>query len=342
MNPRERILAALNHRDPDRVPRFEIWIDALWKELGRGDSVSSSVDQGQDCIMMPTRAQLGDAAEKDGSDEWGRIWCRGTYAGGVGDTDDDIRRYTLPLAAAGRLFDAGRIAAVRSLYPDHALIYGSHIGPFTATYLSMGFDRFFLRLADDMKFVEKLMALRTEWCLSVFDEAVRRGAEVLVLGDDAAHKDGPMISPRLWRELVLPHHQRIVREAKVPVIWHSDGNIQALLPMAVEAGFAGVHGLDPSAGLDLGRIRNQFGSQLALIGNFDVRLLCGSDLAAVRSEVARCYEQGGGGGGYMISTCNSIFEGMNPPAVKEMFRGQAELCGNGRGSLIPSIEEGKP
>jgi uroporphyrinogen decarboxylase len=103
--------------------------------------------------------------------------------------------------------------------------------------------------------------------------------------------------------------------------------------MAVEAGFAGVHGLDPSAGMDLGRIRREYGSRLALIGNIDVRVLCGSDLTAVRSEVARCYEQGGGGGGYMISTCNSIFEGMNPLAVKTMFSCQAELIGNGRGSV---------
>lgn len=283
--------------------------------------------------MMPTRAQLGDAAGKDGIDEWGRIWHRGTYAGGVVDTDDDIRRFSPPLSAAARLFETGRIAAVRTLYPEHALIYGSHIGPFTAAYLSMGFDRFFLRLSDDVAFVEKLMAVRMEWCLAVFDEAVRQGAEVLVLGDDAAHKDGPMISPRLWRDLVLPHHRRIVREAKVPVIWHSDGNIQALLPMAVEAGFAGVHGLDPSAGLDLGRIRREYGSRLALIGNIDVRVLCGSDLAAVRSEVGRCYEQGGGEGGFMISTCNSIFEGMNPLAVKEMFRRQAEFDADSPGPL---------
>jgi uroporphyrinogen decarboxylase len=333
MNSRERIQAALNHRVPDRVPHFEVWIDALWNELGQGDPVTAAVAQGQDCIMMPTRAQLADAAGKDGIDEWGRAWCRGLYVGGVVDTVDDTRRYSPSPAHAGRLFDSARIAEARSRHPGHALIYGSHIGPFTATYLAMGFDRFFLRLSDDLSFVERLLTLRTEWCLAVFDEAVRRGAEVLVLGDDAAHKDGPMISPRLWRDLVLPHHRRIVREAKAPVIWHSDGNILPLLSMAVEAGFAGVHGLDPSAGMDLERIRRQYGRQLALVGNIDVRVLCGSDLAAVRSEVARCYEQGAGEGGFMISTCNSIFEGMNPLAVTTMFRCQAEFDGSSPGSL---------
>jgi len=33
MKPRERVVAALRHQVPDRVPRFEIWIDALLEEL---------------------------------------------------------------------------------------------------------------------------------------------------------------------------------------------------------------------------------------------------------------------------------------------------------------------
>ena len=147
----------------------------------------------------------------------------------------------------------------------------------------------------------------------------------MVLADDAAHNEGPMISPEMWRECVLPLHRRIVDSFEVPVIWHSDGNIEQLLPMAVEAGFAGVHGLEPSAGMDLGRIKREFGRDLTLIGNIDVNVLCGSDLEAVRSEVTRCIDQGAPGGGYMIATCNSIFEGMNPATVAEMFRHQQEI-----------------
>jgi uroporphyrinogen decarboxylase len=60
----------------------------------------------------------------------------------------------------------------------------------------------------------------------------------------------------------------------------------------MEAGFIGVHGLEPAAGMDLGQIKREFGSDLVLIGNVDVRVLCDSDLGAVRREVARCIEQG--------------------------------------------------
>jgi uroporphyrinogen decarboxylase len=323
MRPRDRVQAALRHAPVDRVPRFEIWIDAFIDELGGGDPAAAYVDQGQDGILMPTRAQLSASAATDGTDEWGRIWRQGDYVGGAVDVDADILRYSPPLETAAGLFDRERIVAVRSRYPDHVLFYGSHIGPFTAAYLAMGFDRFFLRLADDRAFVEKLIAARTEWCQAVFAKAVDLGAEILILGEDAAHRDGPMVSPRLWRDLVLPHLRRIVETATVPVLWHSDGDVRPLLAMAVEAGFTGVHGLDPSAGIDLERVKKNFGSDLVLVGNVDSRVLCGSDLPAVRAEVARGLSQGAPGGGFMLASCNSIFAGMNPAAVSAYFACQA-------------------
>ena len=136
-----------------------------------------------------------------------------------------------------------------------------------------------------------------------------------------------MISPRMWGKFILPCHRRIVDALDVPVVWHSDGNVEPLLPMAIEAGFAGFHGLEPAAGMGLARIKREFGQDLVLIGNVDVRVLCDSDLEAVRGEVDRCVEQGAPGGGYMIATCNSIFEGMDPAAVAELFRYQGEVGG---------------
>jgi uroporphyrinogen decarboxylase len=184
----------------------------------------------------------------------------------------------------------------------------------------MGFERFFFRLGEDPPFVHRLLEARTDWCIAMYQKAVSLGAEVLVLGDDAGHSQGPMVSPRIWSEFILPYHWRIVDAMDVPVIWHSDGDVRSLLPMAVEAGFVGFHGVDAVAGLDLGEAKRAFGKELVLIGNVDVRVLCGSDLGAVRREVDRCIKQGAPGGGYMIASCNSIFEGMNPTAVAEMFR----------------------
>ena len=186
--------------------------------------------------------------------------------------------------------------------------------------MAMGMERFFLNLADDPELVQRLLEHRTRWCIRMYQEAIRLGAEVVVLGDDAGSGQGPMISPAMWRRWVHPYHCRIVAALDVPVIWHSDGNVEALLPMAIEAGFMGFHGLDAAADMDLKRLKQKFGPHLTMIGNVDIRVLYAADLAAVRSEIDRCLAQGAPGGGYMLATCSSITPDMNPMAVAELFR----------------------
>jgi uroporphyrinogen decarboxylase len=324
MKPRERVFAALQKERPDRVPRFEVWIDALIDELGGGNLASAYVRAGQDGIIMPSQIPPQSNAWRDGVDEWGRVWQDGMYAGGVVKGEADLERYRTPPAYAESFFDPKQVAAVRVRYPDHCLFYGTHVGPFTAAYMAMGFERFFTALVDEPAFVHRLLADRTEWCIALFQTAIQLGAELLVLGDDAAFRAGPMIAPGMWRDHILPYHCQIVRALSVPVIWHSDGNVESLLPMAIEAGFVGVHGLEPASGVDLARVKRDH-PDLVLVGNVDVGVLANDDLVAVRSEVTRCMEQGASSPGYMIATCNSIFRGMRYESVAEMFRCEAEM-----------------
>lgn len=325
MKPRDRIFAVLNGELPDRIPRFEIWIDALIEQLGQGDPARAYVDTGQDCVMMPSRIPEGSNAWKTGIDEFGRIWQEGFYSTGVIDSREKLRQYSPSLEYVKDFFEPSEIKSVQTTYPDHCHIFGTHVGPFTAAYMAMGFERIFINLIQNPSLVHELLEHRTMWCIALYQEAIRHGAEVIVLGEDSAHSRGPMISPMMWEEHILPYHHQIVEELDVPVIWHSDGDVSELLPFAKIAGFSGIHGLDPISGISLEKVKLEYGQELVLIGNIDVRVLCEMDLQAVRSEVDRCVSQGGQGGGYMIASCNSIFEGMNPEAVAEMFRYESEV-----------------
>ena len=325
MKPRERIFAALNHQGTDRVPRFEVWIDAQYQELGVSDPCSAYAELGQDAVLMPSQSPAGSNSWNNGVDEWGRVWKDGMYLSGVVETAADVKHYTPPVSYAELFFDPRKIEAIRTKFPEHCLFFGTHIGPFMNSYMAMGVDRFCMRIGKDAAFIHALMASRTEWCLAMFKQAVELGAEVIVMGDDSAHNGGPIISPKMWREFVLPYHRQIVEALPVPLIWHSDGNIGKLLPMAVEAGFIGIHGLEPWS-MALSEIKITHGDRLVLIGNADVRLLCNDDIEAIHTEIRRCLEQGGKQG-YLFSSCNSIFAGMNPVAVREYFRYQAEIIG---------------
>ncbi|MBP8108128.1 MAG: hypothetical protein KBG20_13980 [Caldilineaceae bacterium] len=327
MNSRERVHAVLEKKLPDRIPKFEVWIDALFDELGINDPYSAYPELGQDVVLLPSQTPTGSNAWKDGVDEFGRVWRNGMYVSGAVKTPDDLKKYTPSMAYADQFFDPQLVTDIRTRYPDHCLFYGTHIGPFMGAFLAMGLEQMFMKFAMDMPFVHAVLEARTDWCLAIFKRAVGFGAEVIVMGDDSAHRGGPMISPKTWRTLILPYHQRVVDELSVPVIWHSDGKMDKLLPFAVEAGFTGVHGLETKAGNRLDEIKRDYGDRLILMGNADVNILCDADLEAVRAEVRRCAEQGGTSG-YMISSCNSIFAGMNPDAVREFFRYQGEFIGN--------------
>ncbi|MBN1224707.1 MAG: hypothetical protein JXB23_15785 [Candidatus Aminicenantes bacterium] len=324
MKPRERVFTALEHREPDRVPLFEIWIeDDMVPFFGQTDLQSTYVHLGLDCVPIPFRNPFGSSA--DGVDAWGRIWKKGQYAEGAIHTEKELLKYSPALNRVKDFFDPYEVDRVQKLYPDYCLIFGSHIAPFTAGYMAMGLERFFIQMVTNPSFVRKLLDDRTEWCMAMFEEAQNYGIDIGILGEDAGHKSGPMVSEEMWREFVFPLHRRIIDELDVPLIWHSDGDFQSFLPVAVEAGFIGIHALEPDVGMDLGIIKQKFGDKLVLVGNVDTQVLFKSDLAAVHREVERCMQQAAPGGGYMFASCNSIFPGMNPAAVREMYRYAAEI-----------------
>jgi len=75
MKPRERVLTSLEHEEPDRVPRFEVWInDDMVAELGYRDLQSAHVGLGLDSVMIPTRIPAQSNYWRNGLDEWGQIF----------------------------------------------------------------------------------------------------------------------------------------------------------------------------------------------------------------------------------------------------------------------------
>ncbi len=129
------------------------------------------------------------------------------------------------------------------------------------------------------------------------------------------------VSPSDFKELAFPYYRRIVESIPVPVFWHSEGYIRDYLPMAVEAGIKGIHGMEEAAGMNMAEIKKEFGKDLVLLGNVDGnQILFQSDLELVRKEVDRSLKEGMDGGGYMLSIAGSAHEGVHLEALLEMCR----------------------
>ena len=74
MKPRDRVFAALEHRTPDRVPKFEIWIDPFFGDPEEKEPHAVYAEMGQDAIMIPGYTAKGSNSWQEGIDEWGQVF----------------------------------------------------------------------------------------------------------------------------------------------------------------------------------------------------------------------------------------------------------------------------
>jgi uroporphyrinogen decarboxylase len=137
--------------------------------------------------------------------------------------------------------------------------------------------------------------------------------------EDFAFKTGPLVSPSLYRRFLLPRYRRLnehlTRHGVRLISLDSDGNIDVLLPLVLEAGFNHLCPLEQAANMDLVRIRREYGTAFALMGGIDKREIA-KGKQAIERELHRQAPQLLETGGYIPTIDHSI-----PPDVSyENFR----------------------
>ena len=148
-------------------------------------------------------------------------------------------------------------------------------------------------------------------------------ATVEFIGDDYADKNATMMSPRHFKEFILPGLQRCVdaaHEAGAYVVKHTDGNIMGILDMVVGTGIDALNPLEPQAGMDIGLIKQRYGDRTALIGNIDCGyVLSQAPLDEVRRTTRETIRKAAPGGGYCLSSSNSIHSSVKPENFMAMI-----------------------
>ncbi len=315
MNSRERVLAALRLERPDRVPYVEIGVDpAVANQLIGGaadaaappvliESNQRSVEEekalaramGKDNIGYVLRAPVF-ADRAPGKD--GRLF----YADGQIRSAADLGKLILPDPRSDELYrELEEFVAGKG---DFALFLLTRAG-FWAAVLSMGMERFFVALHEDRHLVEHVMDVYTDWAAAVAERVCGMGIDVFVTTDDLAWKGAPMISPELFRELVMPRFRRVAEKVTKPWIFHSDGNIVPLIDDLLSLGISGIHALEPEA-LDIREVSRKWGDRVCLIGNVSLVTLGRRSPADVETEARGLLRDLGPRGGYMLSSSNSI------------------------------------
>ncbi|MBM4001493.1 MAG: hypothetical protein FJ297_18490 [Planctomycetes bacterium] len=132
--------------------------------------------------------------------------------------------------------------------------------------------------------------------------------DALWVWDDLGFKHRPFMSVGMYRELIMPAHKRVMDFARgkgLPVLLHTDGQNEPLIPLLIEAGVNILQPIEVKAGMDLLKIKRKYGDQLTFVGGMDVLTLLSNDLDKVRRELEAKIPAVMEGGGYILQVDHS-------------------------------------
>ncbi len=164
----------------------------------------------------------------------------------------------------------------------------------------MGPERTLYAFYDEPELIHDMMEFNTEFILNllprVLDEAPMTA---LFFWEDMCYRNGPLISPGMFREFMMPRYRRITDLARSKGIdlsfVDSDGNVEELIPLWIESGITGVYPMEVAAGMDVVKLRQEYGKDLLMTGGIDKRVLA-RDKKAIDEELEAkipLTEQGG-------------------------------------------------
>jgi len=166
------------------------------------------------------------------------------------------------------------------------------------------------------------MALDPEWVIDMVDtyaELTINLMEILFAEEgkpdgvwfsgDMGFKHRPFISPNMYKEIIQRGHIRTIdfcHSQGLPVIMHSCGFIEPLLPGMIEAGIDCLQAMEVKAGMDLLRLYKNYGDKISFCGGMDTRNLIANDLDAVKAELQEKVPIVKEGFGYILQSDHSI------------------------------------
>ena len=236
------------------------------------------------------------------------------YAKGLIQTPADLDKVVFPDPFDDATY--AEAAAFAESKGDRAAILVTRTGMFSAM-ISIGIENFSVALYENRGFVETLLDRYIDWAVVLAERVGRLGFDVYASTDDVAFKTGPFFSPALFREMVLPRYRRVADAVSIPWVVHSDGNMLPLVDDLLTLGIAGLHPIEHGA-MDIRAVKRRYGDRLCLLGNVDLDLLARGTPEQVDAEVRGLIRDVAPGGGYILTSGNSLTSYLRPDNVLAM------------------------
>jgi len=323
MNSRERVLLAIDHQEPDRLPVFKPNIIETYEPFD--ERVQEFLDTFEfDRLAgvggMPgspgIRRELSDGVFEDG------YGCKFRYMG-VGqpycihspladaETVEDVERFEWPDPDAPDMITPNARERAQEIREqrDFATSVGMGGMLFHQYHWLRGFEQWMIdiKLSPDVHraIAGHIHHINATMVLRLLEE-VGDYTDIVTAGDDFGTSTAPYMSPRDFRDLIKPYYRDLIGRIKerwphIKVYLHSHGQIMDLVPDLVECGVDILNPILPLDNMDPARLKTEFGDRLSFEGGIDVEeVLPFGTLTEVEEHVKRVIDILAPGGGYLF------------------------------------------
>jgi uroporphyrinogen decarboxylase len=328
---KERVITALQLAESDVVPIGELVIDNTvinGFKKGYSDVIDFAFGEGVGLVGTVAKFDIVNRLP-NGSfiDEWGCTYgpskdmVAHPISGPISSVED-LENHVFPdPESSSRL--GNLVQLVEKADGKIAVNFHSRVAFMWSVFL-MGMDNLLTAMLLEPDFVHCLFRRVADLNIRVIERAIEAGADTVSLGDDYCSSRGPLMSPAMFREFILPHLRRaveLVHQGGAFCIKHCDGNLWDLLDDFIDAGIDCINPIEPAANMDIWEVKKRYGDRVCIMGNIDCGdLLCNGRAEEVERAVADCIRKGAPGGGLIVSSSNSIHSGVKPENYAAMIR----------------------
>jgi uroporphyrinogen decarboxylase len=317
MTKKERVKAAMAHRETDFVPYQVDCLSAAEKKLkghfGKGDL--SDIIGNHIAMFEPSFYSIfkvEDVGPHKFRDAFGATWelKPGEDIGTVIDyplKEATLKGYNFP--DANELMELADIPGFINRNKDRFIVGAIGFSLYERAWIMRGIEPILMDFIENPSFVEELFDRIIEFNLVITKRLCQFPIDAFHYGDDWGQQHGLIMNPDTWRKIFKPRLRKLygaVHEAGLPVSVHSCGDIAEIVPDLIEIGVNMITPLQAEA-LDFNFLKKEYGKDLTFWGGVSTqRTLPYGTPDEVRSEIRERIRVLGKGGGYILAPSHEL------------------------------------
>jgi uroporphyrinogen decarboxylase len=329
MNSRQRVLAALNHQQPDKVPydiRFTQKAHAkMAKYYGDPDFDSKLGNCFTWFRPYPDNVRYRLVGTDIWQDEFG-VWWNRAIDKDIGVpcnqlvTPQNINAFEWPNPSDPTRYDFIKEAIKKTR--DSTTLVSLGFALFERAWTLVGMENLLMYMLTEPHFVNLLLDKILEYNLGIIEHSCSLDIDIFRFGDDWGHQRGVIMGIDLWRRFIKPRIKemyRLVKSKGKYVMIHCCGKVDELFPDLIECGLDIFNPFQPEV-MDVFEMKNRYGDRLCFYGGISTqRTLPYGTVAEVKEEVDRLIDVVGENGGYIASPAHDIPADAKPENIAAMI-----------------------